>query len=57
MAEGSLSVEDAEAALNPPEYDPKNVPKSVQGVSRLNQDSHIQLSQVIFYQGLVLALI
>jgi hypothetical protein len=38
MADGSLSFEDGEAALNPPEYDLKNVPKSVKGVDRLKQD-------------------
>jgi hypothetical protein len=38
MAEGALSGEEAEAALIPPEYDPKNVPKSVKGVARLRQD-------------------
>jgi hypothetical protein len=38
MAEGSLSAGDAEAVLNPPDYDPKNVPKFVKGVSRLKQD-------------------
>jgi hypothetical protein len=38
MVDGTLSAGDAEAALNPPDYDPKNVPKFVKGVSRLKQD-------------------
>lgn len=38
IAEGSMSDQDGEAALHPPEYDPKNVPKSVKGVARLMQD-------------------
>jgi hypothetical protein len=38
MDEGSLTAEDGEAALNPPTYDPKNVPTVVKGATRLKQD-------------------
>jgi hypothetical protein len=38
LADGLLTESEAEAALNPPDYDPKNVPRLVKGVARFCRD-------------------
>jgi hypothetical protein len=38
MKEGEMSEGEGRAALNPPEYDPKDVPLRIKGVERFRPD-------------------